>query len=95
MMSIFGFLSDMSVSLNESVSVALVTDCFKKTVLPSLLYWRGRRLVIRKVGLHHTYRSGATLIHVFSVTDGANFYRLEFNTESLEWKLVEIDSNEI
>ncbi|MBI3576617.1 hypothetical protein HY086_01105 [Candidatus Gottesmanbacteria bacterium] len=79
--------------INESVSVNLLTNNIRRTVAPTALYWRGRRYTITKVGLHHTVHDGRTLIHVFSVTDGVNFFKLEFDTETLGWKLLEIDDN--
>lgn len=59
---------------------------------PTSLYWRGRRYVITKVGLHHITREGRTMLHIFSVTDGTTSFKLEFNSETLSWKLLEIDS---
>ncbi len=73
----------MSEQIDESVSVNLC-------ISPTSLFWRGRGYQINKVGLHHTTREGRTLFHIFSVTDGANFFKLQFNTETLGWKLLEI-----
>ncbi len=71
--------------INEQVSVN-----FMKA--PTSLLWRGRRYVITKVGLHHITREGRTLLHIFSVTDGTTSFKLELNSETLSWKLLEIDS---
>lgn len=60
---------------------------------PISLYWRGRRYVITKVGLHHTTREGRILLHIFSVTDGTTAFKLELNSELLSWKLLEVDSD--
>ena len=57
--------------------------------MPYSLYWHGRQYRMKQVGFHHSYRMGRALIHVFSVTDGATFFRLEMNTETLEWKLID------
>ena len=57
---------------------------------PTSLYWRGRRYAITKVGLHHITRQGRTLLHIFSVTDGTTAFKLELNTETLGWKLLEV-----
>ena len=35
--------------------------------LPISLTWSGRTYSVLKVGLHHTYRHGATCHHIFSV----------------------------
>jgi hypothetical protein len=29
-------------------------------------------------------------MHVFSVTDGSTFFRLEMNAETLEWRLIDV-----
>lgn len=94
--SIFGFimvLSSMAEPINESVSVDLLSNHIKRKSYPYVLHWRGRRYTIIKVGLHHTTRDGRTLIHIFSVSDGTTFFRLSFDTDTLGWKLLEVDSS--
>lgn len=59
---------------------------------PTSLYWRGRRYAITNVGLHHITREGRTMLHIFSVTDGANFFKLQLDTETLAWRLLEIET---
>lgn len=76
--------------IQEKVSVTTVFDSGTNQVIPKHLMWQGRLHTINQVGLHHTYRTGRTLIHVFSVTDGTTFFRLELNTESLHWLLTEV-----
>ena len=80
----------MRETLQEKVSVNLVFNCKTGQILPKHLGWRGRSYTINKTGLHHTYRSGRVLIHVFSVSDGTMFFRLELNTETLHWTLNEV-----
>ncbi|MBI5613943.1 hypothetical protein HY947_03380 [Candidatus Gottesmanbacteria bacterium] len=70
--------------IDESVSVTLIS------AIPSVLEWRGRQYIIKTIGLHHTWRDGRILYHVFSVSDESMFFRLEFNTESLLWRLTDI-----
>lgn len=81
--------------INEPVSVALVSDCKKRKVYPHLIFWRGRKYKIDKIGLHHFFRQGRTLLHVFSVVSGNNFFRLSLNTNSLFWTLEEIADQEV
>ena len=83
----------MSEAINETVSVMLLTNHLQKTVSPSVLSWRGRRYRITNVGLHHTVREGRVLFHYFSVTDGATFFRLRFDTETLGWRLLEVETS--
>ncbi len=80
--------------IDESISVNLLFNHLKRSVAPTSLYWRGRRYTVTKVGLHHTTREGRTLLHIFSVTDGNTFFKLQLNTETLMWKLMEVDNGE-
>jgi hypothetical protein len=82
----------MTEGINESVSVALWSNHITKKNLPYSLYWHGKRYRITAVGFHHTLREGRVLIHIFSVTDGTTFFKLRFDTETLGWKLLEIES---
>ncbi len=63
-----------------------------KTV-PIEVTWQGRKYEITKVGLHHTYRKGRTLFHVFSVESPTLFFRLVLNTDNLYWRLEEISDD--
>ena len=76
--------------VNEPVSVNFMFDSQKRSVEPKALVWNGRLYAISKIGLHHTFRKGRTLYHVFSVASKSLFFRLVLNTESLNWKLEEI-----
>jgi hypothetical protein len=76
--------------ISEPVSVSFTFDSQKKTVEPRALVWNGRLYGIKKIGLHHTYRQGRTLYHVFSVVSNGMFFRLVLNTENLHWRLEEI-----
>ena len=76
--------------INSSVSVNLAYDHLKHKVYPKWVVWNGRMYAVIKVGLHHTFRKGRTLYHVFSVVAGSLFFRLVLNTDDLHWKLEEI-----
>ena len=91
MMSIFGYISDMSETIDESVSVDLLSNHVKKRAYPWVVHWRGIRYLITKVGFHHMTREGRTLMHIFSVTDGTTFFKLKLDTETLGWRLLEIE----
>jgi len=77
--------------INEPVSVALWSNHASRKTMPYSVYWRGRRYVITTIGLHHTYREGRTLVHMFSVTDGITFFKLALNSETLDWRLIEVE----
>ena len=76
--------------ISAPVSVTLVFDHKTRRVYPKALVWNGRIYPIIKIGLHHTFRQGRTLYHVFSCNGKALFFRLVLNTETLHWKLEEI-----
>lgn len=76
--------------VNEFVSVLVVFDSKKKKVIPKRIYWKGRVYKILKVGLHHKYRQGRILFHIFSVSTKGLFFRLKLDTESLFWKVEQI-----
>jgi hypothetical protein len=74
----------------EPVSVGLTYDSKKRTTLPRWVVWNGKLYPVLKLGLHHTYKKGTTLFHVFSVVSNVLFFRLVLNTESLNWVLEEV-----
>jgi hypothetical protein len=76
--------------VNMSVSVALSFNSDTKITTPRHIKWNGRIHRITKIGLHHTYRRGRTLFHVFSVASPTLFFRLVLDSETLHWKLEEI-----
>jgi hypothetical protein len=79
-----------NLKLDTLVSVSFTFDSVKRRAVPRSVVWNGRLYGVSKVGLHHTYREGRTLYHVFSVTCGNLFFRLVFNTENLHWRLTEV-----
>jgi hypothetical protein len=81
----------MAETINESVSVDLLSNAIKGKVYPWMVHWRGRRYTIRQVGLHYVERAGRVLYHIFSVTDGTTYFKLRFDTETLGWKLMETE----
>jgi len=77
--------------ISEPVSVELFFNSQKKAVFPKSVTWNSRLYPIVKVGLHHSYRKGRTLYHVFSVISKTLFFRLVLNTDNLHWRLEEIN----
>ncbi|HEX6977411.1 MAG TPA: hypothetical protein VF185_03580 [Patescibacteria group bacterium] len=76
--------------ISEPVSVVSTFNSATKKVYPTNIVWRQRIYKITKIGLHHTYRQGRTLYHVFSVASQNLFFRLVLNSETLFWRLEEI-----
>lgn len=82
----------MPEAINETISVDLVSEAASGAAYPWTFRWRGRRYTTRTVGLKHCIREGRVLYHIFSVTDGSAFFRLRFDTETLTWKLLEVEA---
>ena len=80
----------MILRVNTPVSVNLSFDHRLSKVYLKSVVWEGRVYPVLKIGLHHTYRQGRTLYHVFSVVSKTLFFRLVLNTENLHWRLEEI-----
>jgi hypothetical protein len=74
--------------------VTLVFDHRRRAVAPAEVVWDGKPYKIVRVGLHHTYREGRTLFHVFSAASETMFFRLVLNTDNLFWTLEEISDGE-
>ena len=47
----------------------------------------GQVVEISEIGLRHPVPSGRKTLHIYDVTDGQSEYRLEFDSESLLWRL--------
>ncbi len=75
----------------------LVTSTFdpkqNKTFIETIV-WDGRTYPVKRLGLHHTYRDGRTLHHVFSVETPSLSFRLVLNTDTLHWRVEEISDGE-
>jgi len=57
---------------------------------PKWVNWQNRTYQVEKIGLHHTFREGRILYHVFSLSTKTLFMKLCLNTETLDWRLLEI-----
>lgn len=75
-------------TIDESVTVGLINNA------PKYVIWKGRNYTIIKIGLHHAFRKGRTLYHIFSVIANTVYMRLNFNTDNLQWKLEEINDSD-
>lgn len=80
--------------LNQRIAVAVLFGAAHKDVRPYKIKWNGREYVIQKIGYVHKYQEGRTVYHVFSATDGVNFFELVFNTDDLSWLLGRVGDNE-
>ena len=76
--------------ISEPISVGVSFDHTKSRISPRWVVWNGKLHAIINIGLHHSYRTGRTLYHVFSVASKTLFFRLVLNTQNLYWRLEEI-----
>jgi len=76
--------------INAPVSVNLSYDSLNKKVSINEVIWNNKIYPIVKLGLHHFFRRGRTLYHVFSVASENLFFRLILNSETLHWNLEQI-----
>lgn len=80
--------------ISEPVSVGLVFDHTLGKVIPKKILWQKKVYLIEKIGLHHHFKVGRTLFHVFSVESKTLSFRLILNTDNLFWKLEEISDGQ-
>jgi len=77
-------------SEQDDIKVGVV---FGKRLLPEPKWfiWRGRKYIIKEVTYTWCEKNGGARIYYFSVNDGANVYKLAYNTEFLKWRLIEVE----
>lgn len=74
--------------LNDPVDVVVAFS--DNRVRPKKIRWDGREYKIKQVNLIHTASEGAKRLFFFSVSDDTNFFKLRLDTETLDWRLVEL-----
>lgn len=74
--------------LNEPIEV--LVEFKGKRVKPRRIRWSNNIYDISTVNLVHSVQEGTKKVFYFSVSDATNFMKLRFETESLEWRLVEL-----
>lgn len=84
----------MSEKIAEKVRVSCDCQSAAGNLVPTAIFWRGREYRVEKVGLHFPLRQGRVLHHIFSVVAGGNFFKLDFDTESLVWTIEGVEAFE-
>ena len=79
-------------TINERVNVLAGFKQRKNRVevRPYLMDWRGERYPLTVFGLYHPARRGEKFLHVFEYASGNAKFRLEMDSETLEWTLTEV-----
>ncbi len=73
--------------INEPIDV--VCRFIGNKTEPVKILWNGREIFIKKVNLSYSQFIGRTKIYYFAVSDSVNYFKLQFNTDSLKWTLLE------
>ncbi|HEV8600978.1 MAG TPA: hypothetical protein VGQ87_00025 [Patescibacteria group bacterium] len=73
--------------INEPVEVGVL---FKQgKTLPVKFFWQGREYLIKTVNLSYSAWEGRTKFYYFAVSDSVNYFKLKFDTQNLNWTLLE------
>ncbi len=74
--------------LNDPIDVTV--EFSNNKAHPKQVRWDNHVYEMKTVNLVHGAREGRKQIFYFSVSDSANFMKLRLDTETLEWRLVEL-----
>lgn len=74
-------------SVNQKVDILAISRKGKGIVVPIKMQWNDRTYKIKKIGLQYPVREGRVLYHYFECTDGNLSFKLQYNTETLQWSL--------
>lgn len=75
-------------TVNEDISVAGVYS--SGLFIPKKFKWREKIFPIKEITLSNTIKDGSIKKRLYSVMSGANLYRIEFNRDSENWKILEV-----
>jgi len=76
--------------INESIEVVVVFR--RDKAFPFKFWWQGREIEIKKVNLSYSSWEGRVKVYYFAVSDNANYFKLMFNSDSLNWTLLEVNT---
>lgn len=76
--------------ISEPINVTISSRGGMHSLNIETIVWKNRAYPIRKIGLHHMYREGKKLFHVFSLVTPTLFMKIRLDTETLGWTLEEI-----
>ena len=76
-------------TINEPISV--VASFASGKAFPHRFRMGNRVYEVQRVNLIHATREGRNRVVYFSVSDAENFWKLRFDTENFEWRVIEHD----
>ena len=75
--------------IGEKISVLA---SFTAGIRPIKFKWSGRLITVQEITYTWRSREGQASVHHFSVTDGTSLYELSFHTQSLVWRLENLEA---
>jgi len=77
--------------VGETISV-IASFCLPYRIKPVRFNWSGRLFEIKEITYTWKTKEGKKNIYHFSVTDGGSLYELTFDTDSLLWRLENLEA---
>jgi hypothetical protein len=77
--------------VGETISV-IASFCLPYRIKPVRFNWSGRLFEIKEITYTWKTKEGKKNIYHFSVTDGGSLYELTFDTDSLLWRLENLET---
>jgi hypothetical protein len=74
--------------INDNISVLGVYS--SQVFIPKKFKWNDKVYPIKDITLLNNIRDGSIKKRLYSVLSGVNLYRIEFNRESENWKILEV-----
>jgi hypothetical protein len=74
--------------IKEKVSVLA---SFAADIRPIKFKWSGRLITVKEITYTWKSKEGHASVHHFSVTDGVSLYELSLHTQSLVWRLENLE----
>ncbi len=75
-------------TVNEEIEVAGVYS--HSRFIPKKFKWNNKIFPIKEITLSNSVKDGLIKRRLYSVLSGVNLYRIEFNRESEQWKILEV-----
>ena len=77
--------------VETDVSMVVLFDVLTGIVTPWRFKWNHREYTVRNITMQYKVYTGRVLHHMFEVYDGKQHFQLDFNTESLKWRIRKTD----
>ena len=73
--------------INEPIEV--IVKFARDQVVPVKFLWQTKEYLVKKVNLVYSRSEGKTKFYFFAVSDNANYFKLQLNSDTLSWTLLE------